>query len=172
MKTFILAGLKLVFENHLELSQDYDEEQASRITRHADGSARKQVAWSGKIKTVLTGSGWIPPGFELLDYDSSMEMSCIAVKGVTSASNIITIPAARRADAGFEPYAIAHVDGARVDTDINSLVANVATVEDVNGATHYTVFYYPKITVFASLPQQRHDVINDRYTWTLEAREA
>lgn len=172
MKTFILAGLKLVFENHLELSQDYDEEQASRITRHADGSARKQVAWSDKIKTVLTGSGWIPPGLEMLDYGSTMEMACISAKGVTSASNIITIPAARRADTGFEPYAIAHVDGARIDTDINSLVANVATVEDVNGASHYTVFYYPKITVFASLPKQRHDVIADRYTWTLEAREA
>jgi hypothetical protein len=172
MKTFILDSLQLVFENHLELSQDYDEEQASRITRHSDGSARKQTAWRGKIKTTLNGSGWIPPGLEALNYSASMEMSCIALKSVTSASNVITLPAARRADAGYEPFAIAHVNGGRVDTVINSLVANVATVEDVNAATHYTVFYYPKITVFASVPQQRHDVMTDTYTWSLEAREA
>lgn len=172
MKTFILATLSLTFESHLDLSQSYDEEQASRITRHSDGSARKQTAWRGKIKTTLNGSGWIPPGFELLDYESSMEMSCIALKSVTSASNIITLPAARRADTGYTPYGMAHVDGARIDTPVLSIVSNVVTLDDVNLASHYTVFYYPKITVFASLPQQQCDVINQKYSWTLEAREA
>lgn len=173
MKTFILANLQMVFENHLELSQSYNIEQAARVTRHADGSARKQTAWGGKLKTTLSGSGWIPPGLSMLDYSASMEMSCIAPRGVTGTSNAITIPAARRADAGFEPWAIAHVDGARVDTVIESIDgSDLATLTAVSGASHYTVFYYPKITVFADPPtQQEHDVMADNFRWQLEARE-
>jgi hypothetical protein len=171
MKTFILGALSLPFEAHLELSQDYEEEIDKRLTRHADGSARQQINWRGKIKTRLTGAGWIPPGFDLLDYENSLEMSCIAAKSVISQDRVITIPSARRADAGFEPCAIASVDGGRVDAAITGTVGNVVIVAPVANAQFYTVFYYPKINVFASLPTQRHDAINDKYSWELEARE-
>jgi hypothetical protein len=169
-RTFILGGLSLPFESHLDLSQDYEEELASRITRHCDGSARKQTCWRGKLKTRISGQGWIPPGFDLLDFESSMEMSCIALRAITSASNVITIPDARRSDRGFAPFAYATVDGGKRDTTM-TLSGNVATVATVTGAAFYTVCWYPKITVFATLPNQRHDAINDRYSWDFEARE-
>jgi hypothetical protein len=169
-RTFILGGLSLTFESHLDLNQDYDEEHASRITRHCDGSARKQTCWRGKLKTRISGHGWIPPGFELLDFELSMEMSCIALRAITSASNVITIPAARRADRGFEPFAYATVNGGKRDTTM-TLAGNVATVAAVSGAAFYTVCYYPKITVFADPPIQRHDAIADKYSWDFEARE-
>jgi hypothetical protein len=171
MKTFILGGLSLPFEAHLELSQDYEEEIDKRLIRHADGVARQQINWRGKIKTRLTGAGWIPPGFDLLDYESSLEMSCIAAKSVVSQDRVITIPSARRSDSGFEPYAIANVAGGRIDAVIASTVGNVITIEPVANAQFYAVFYYPKINVFAALPTQRHDAIADKYTWELNARE-
>lgn len=171
MKTLILGGLSLPFEAHLDLSQDYEEEIDKRITRHSDGSARQTVNWRGKIKTRISGSGWYPPGFDALDYETSMEMSCIAAKAVVSQDRIITIPAARRGDAGFEPYAIANVAGGRIDAAITGTAGNVVTIAAVPDAQFYTVFYYPKITVFTALPTQHHDAINDKYTWELEARE-
>lgn len=171
MKTFILGTLSLPFEAHLELSQDYEEERSERLTAHADGSARKIVNWSGKTRTRLSGSGWIPPGFDALDYETSMEMSCIGARCVTRADRVITIPSARRADAGFEHYAAVTVNGGRQDATIASTVGDIVTVTAVSGAQFYHVYYYPKLTVFASLPTQRHDVINDRYSWELEARE-
>lgn len=170
-KTFILGGLSLPFESHLDLNQDFEEEQSSRITRHADGSARKQTAWRGKLRTTITGQGWIPPGLDMLDYESSMEMSCIALRAVTSLDRVITIPAARRVDRGFEPFAAATLDGGKVDATITGIVGNVVTIAAVPNAQFYTVFYYPKIQVFASLPTQRHDAINDKYSWDMEARE-
>jgi hypothetical protein len=169
-RTFILGGLSLPFESHLDLNQDYDEERASTITRHCDGSARKQTAWRGKIKTKISGRGWIPPGFGLLDFSAPLEMACIALRAVTAAGNVITIPAARRNDQGFEPFAYATVNGGKVDAAL-SLVGNVATVGAVSGAAFYTVCYYPKIQVYASDPTQRHDAIGDLYYWDFEARE-
>jgi hypothetical protein len=169
-RTFILGGLSLPFESRLDLNQDYDEERASRITRHCDGSARKQTAWRGKVKTKITGRGWIPPGFGMLDFSAPLEMSCIALRAVTSSGNVITIPAARRNDQGFEPFAYATVDGGKVDASL-SLTGNVATVGAVSGAAFYTVCYYPKIQVYAGEPTQRHDAIGDLYFWEFEARE-
>jgi hypothetical protein len=171
MKTFILGALSLPFEAHLDLSQSYEEELDKRLVRHADGSARQQINWRGKIKTRLTGGGWVPPGFDALDYDAPLEMSCIAAKMVVSQDRVIEIPEARRADAGFEPFAIANVDGGRVDAAIASTAGDVITIAPVASAQFYAVFYYPKINVFASLPTQRHDAINDKYSWELEARE-
>jgi hypothetical protein len=171
LKTFILGGLSLPFEAHLELGQTYEIEEQSAIIRRADGSAGKQTAWSGKLKTRLTGSGWVPPGFDLLDYDNALEMSCIAARSVVSQDRVITIPAARRSDSGFEPYAQANVAGGLVDATIAGTAGDVITIAPVADAQFYAVFYYPKIQVFASLPTQRHDAISDTYRWELEARE-
>lgn len=170
-RTFKLAGLSIPYQSHLDLAQSYEEERATRVTRHADGSARKQTAWRGKIKTKLTGSGWYPPGLEAIDYDGSLEMHCIAAKCVTSAARVIEIPAARRADYGYAPYAAATVDGGRVEADIDSLVGDVVTVAALAGAQYYHVYYYPRINVFADAPSIDHDAITDKYTWALEARE-
>jgi len=173
MKTLILGTFSLPFESHLQLSQNYEEEQASRLTRHSDGSARKQTAWNGKIKTTITGSGWVPPCFEMLDYESTMELSCIAAKAVAGATNTITIPSARRADAGFEPFGVAVIDGESIETPIVSIDgSHLATLTAVTGADYYIVYYYPKITVFADRLQQQSDIINQTTTWTLNAREA
>jgi hypothetical protein len=169
-RTFILSGLSLTFESHLDLDQDYYDEQASRITRHCDGSARKQTCWRGKLRTRISGQGWIPPGFDLLDYAEPLEMSCIALRAITSGSNVITLPAARRTDRGFEPFAYATVDGGKRDTPL-ALSGDTATVATVTGAAFYTVCYYPKLTVFADPPTQRHDAIADKYSWDFEARE-
>lgn len=171
MKTFILAGLSLPFQSHLDLSQDYEEEMDRRITRHADATARQTLNWRGKIKTRLTGSGWYPPGFDALNYDVALEMHCIAAKSVISAGTVIAIPAARRSDAGFEPFAKAVVAGATVDADM-TLAGDTATVDDVTDAQFYAVYYYPRINVFTALPELRFDAMAEKYTWTLEAREA
>jgi hypothetical protein len=169
-RTFILGGLSLTFESHLDLDQDYIEEQASRITRHCDGSARKQTCWRGKLRTRISGQGWIPSGFDLLDYAEPLEMSCIALRAISSASNVIDLPADRRADRGFQPFAYATVGGGKRDTTL-TLSGDTATVATVDGAALYTVCYYPKLTVFADPPRQQHDAINDKYSWSFEARE-
>ena len=169
--TFILGGLSVPFQSHLDLNQDYEEEQSSRVTRHSDGSARKQTAWRGKLRMRISGNGWVPPGLDTLDYESSMEMSCIALRAVTSTERVITIPAARRSDQGFEPFAAATVDGGKIDAAISNRIGNVYTIAAVSGAQFYHMYYYPKLQVFASLPIQRHDAINDKYSWELEARE-
>lgn len=170
--TFVLGGLSIPFESHIDLTQDYIEEAASRVTRHCDGSARKQTAWRGKIKTRLSGSGWYPPGLDLLDYAETLEMACIAQRAVTSATNTVTIPAARRADRGFAPIAFVTIDGGHQDATISGIVGNVVTVAPVDGAASYTVCYWPKINVIATPPLQQHDVMADSYRWSMEAEEA
>jgi hypothetical protein len=97
-------------------------------------------------------------------------MSCIALRAISSASNVIDLPADRRADRGFQPFAYATVGGGKRDTTL-TLSGDTATVATVDGAAFYTVCYYPKLTVFADPPRQQHDAINDKYSWSFEARE-
>jgi hypothetical protein len=130
----------------------------------SDGTGVKQTAWTGKILSRIRGKGWVPHGLHALDYSASMELSCIAQRSITSASNVIVIPAARRSD--LAPTGFAVVADQLVSTSI-SIATNTATLGTVSGSTFYCVYYYPKITVFAKLPTENNTHTSAEYDWEL-----
>lgn len=164
MSGLIIGGIEIPLAAQLELSQTYEPIQAASIIRMADGGAVKQTAWSGKLLTRIRGKGWAPHGLNALDYSASMELSCIAQRSITSASNVITIPAARRSD--LAPTGFAVVDDQLISTSI-SIVTNTATLGTVSGATFYSVYYYPKITVFANPPTENNTHTSAEYDWEM-----
>ena len=136
--------------------------------RTAAGAAVPQIAWE-RLRVTLSGSGWMPPGLAMLDFSAPMTLKCGLPSSVSSVSNVLTLPAARRTDAGYTPYAWAQTDTGVTNTAV-SLSGDTATCTTVAGAVAYTVMYWPQLTVVcdpASLDMSRAGS-----SWEIVAEEA
>lgn len=170
MSYFQLEGQKVPIESCLNFSQTYEAFGSTALLRMADGSAAKRNNWR-KIKTKLSGSGWLPAGLDGIDYNGQLVLKCAAAKVITSTGTGIVMPAERRSDTGYAPlgYAI-KASGERVDTSI-SISVNTATLGSVAGATHYQVEYFPEITVFAELTTSESSPSDATSSWSIEAEQ-
>ena len=179
---FSLGGIKVSPQGALTFSQTYAVEESAAVVRLAGGGAIKQSSWE-KLAVSTTGTGRWPPGLDSLDYSQPLLMRCAQPREVTGAANVLTLPAARRSDAGFVPIAFALVTPAGDDDMLDSrwqpadvvLAGDVATVAPVSGALLYQAWYWPEITVFATRPQidwaGQPAGAGHAYSWSLDARE-
>lgn len=169
-KAFELGGLLVPVTAALSLTQAIDRVGGRAALRFSNGASLRQEAWR-KLRVSLNAEGWIPLGLDALDFESTMAFKAGVPHALRANSNIITLPAARRADAGYEPYAWAHLPEGDVPTALG-LVGNVATATVVTGALSYTMSYYPQLTVWADPPQQQFDRANATAGWSLALEEA
>lgn len=165
----LIGGLRIGFESAHGLTQTYEELGGSSLHRMMDGSGAKQTHWS-KVRTVIEGSGRIPPGLESLDYTGTIEIQCMAPMAVAHAtSNVFTLPAARRSD--WLPVGYAIKDGRLIRRGC-TVVTNTATVETIAGAQGYQVLYWPRLTCYADKPRRSFDGRTATAGWVLTAEEA
>lgn len=140
----------------------------STTLRMADGTGLKQQAWR-KLRTQISGVGWVPNALQSLDYSQPLQLHCIAPVTLPSATPIVALPVNRRADSGYEPKALAWVAGEAVETEL-SIVGDTATVEAVAEAEFYQVSYWPVLTVFAEF-EETTDTATGVISWQLECEE-
>ncbi len=169
-KSFEIGGLVIPLTAALSLRQRIEVVGGRNALRFADGASLRQMSWE-KLRVTLTGDGWVPLGIGALDFDSTMTLRCGLPEALRNASGIITLPSSRRTDAGYTPYARAHLPDGDVSTTV-SLVGNVATCIAVTGAISYTVSYYPELTVWADHPLQEFDRAGAATTWELNLDQA
>lgn len=153
----------------LESSQTYESIGGNTLHRMLDGTGVKQTNWA-KIKTTLSGSGGLPLGFSGLDYSDLLTLKCGAYRSISSASNVIVIPANRRVDVGYEPTAKKRIDGFYIDAVVN-MAGNTGTVVLDAQATAYMVLYYPQIQVFMNDPSESLDIRSNSTGWSITAEE-
>ena len=169
MSFFEIDGVTVPLQSVVDFTQGYEDFGSSVVHRMMNGDGKQQYNWS-KIKTTLSGRGWIPAGLDGVDFSGSVLLKCAAHKTITSASNVIVLTADRRSDTDFEPRGYAIVAGNRVDTTI-SLPVNTATLGVVAGATSYQVEYFPQISVFAKLTSSDVAVTEANYSWVIKAEQ-
>lgn len=171
MIEFKLGGVVIPIESLDNHSERFTSKRRSTDLLMGDGSTLRQTlsGTEDKLKIRLSGGGWAPIGLTSLDYSSSMTLLCGLRRSIGSASNVITIPSARRSDSGFEPIGLAVVDGELQETTI-SIVSNEATLGVVAGAEGYQVQYWPEITVYADL-EESMDASSATYSWEIIAEE-
>ncbi|MDV7393840.1 hypothetical protein RZS08_20850, partial [Arthrospira platensis SPKY1] len=87
-----------------EIRQTYEAFGGYTLLRLGLGAAVHQETWR-KTRTTLAASGLVPPGLAAIDWAQSHTLGCVAPRSIQSASNVITLPAARRTDAA--PYGFA-----------------------------------------------------------------
>lgn len=164
-----LGGVRVPLHSVLDFEQSYSAIEGGRVLRMTDGAGVKTVHWR-KISTTVSAGGWIPPGLLALDYDEPLVMRCAAPRAIVTAATVVTLPAARRTDAGHEPYAAALVEGDWQAAELD-IAGDTATITPVAGAGAYRVSYYPELTVFASPPEESGDLTRADYRWSIEAEE-
>lgn len=149
IRNLIIGGIQIPLRALTDgFAQDYEEIAGIGRLRLASGTLIPQRAWpaSGyKLRTVISAAGRLPAPLDALDRAAAHEISCARFRMVGGQSNILTLPAGRRLDAGYAPQAFALLDGELVATG-HTLVGHTAFVAAVSGAQHYQVRYWPRFT--------------------------
>ncbi len=166
---FELNDLKIPILGRLDFIQSYEMIGGTITKRMQSGRAIKQTHFN-KIRTVLSGQGWLPVGLDGLNYSEPQTLKCAAPRAISSTVNEFTIPSARRGDYGFEPRGYALVACDLVETII-ILNTDIVTLDIIQGATSYQVHYYPELLVFAEPPQIQGNMSGAEFSWTLTCEE-
>lgn len=167
---FVLGGISVPQNAAMNLQQDLRPIGGASIRRMMNGRGVKQSHWN-KLQILLSAEGMSPPGLSQLDYTGILVFKSGVPRAIRSDSNIITLPAARRSDAGFLPFGKAYFPrGSSVFTPV-SIVSNTATLTTVSGAISYSVFYYPEINVIGDPPNEEFDESSGDFSWSLTLEE-
>ena len=155
----------------LDLEQTYEIIGGETILRTINGTGIKQSTWS-KLRTTISGGGWLPPGLATLDATTQQTVACFVPRAIPCDVNRqATLPAARRSDTGYTPWAVALMpDGSAQETAV-SIQSNVATATAVNGALGYQVNYLPSFTAWVSRPSESGNRGDATYRWEIIAEE-
>lgn len=158
----------------MEFSQDYTPISGATVNRMQNGAAVKQTHWE-KLATSISCSGVIPTAIAQIDFADQYLMRCGAKRAISSSSPNITLPAARRSDAGYEPqgYGLIEDGYGRGEWQESTTVmaGDVAQITPVAGATLYRAYYWPEFYVFSEPPNESANVHGADFNWNLSAEE-
>lgn len=165
-----IDGIRMPLAAAGSISQIYEDFGGFAMLRLGMGATVHQEAWR-KTRTTLSASGLIPPGLAAVDWAVSHTIGCVAPRSIQAASNVITLPAARRSDAA--PYGFA-VDATGLLRPVGvSVAGNAATLAAWTGALSYQVLYYPLMTVRAPAGLRvQYDAAAALAGWELVCEEA
>lgn len=155
-----------------DIDQQYQALGSEGILRAVSGRGIKQMTYH-RLRIQTSGAGWLPAGLAELDFTAQHVLGCVIPRGVPAvfATRQATLPAARRSDSGFTPFATALLAGNRAMSTPVSLAGNVATCTAVTDAVAYRVNYYPAPTVWLMRPNESGSQADASYRWELVAEE-
>lgn len=171
MKTARIGSVDIPHRGGIDLDTTIEWLGGETILRTIGGAGIKQATWS-KLRITFSGGGWIPPGLSGIDTTQQQTVAVAVPSALTAdGSRQATLPTARRADSGYEPWAWAIMpDGGVQDTPL-ALVGNVGTADAVDGALAYQILYYPQITAWLSRPTESGERATASYRWELIAEQ-
>lgn len=174
--TLEIGSIVVPSESLGEFEQTYTELAQTFFRRTADGTGVLRSIGNTKLRTVINGVGWIPSALENIDRSTTHVIRCAMTRTASSGSTTVTLPAARRSDAGHQPIGFALVGDQLVSSvitnlaDINSAVTNDATLTAIAGASGYRVHYFPEITA-AIVSAECQGTGGASFNWSFEAEE-
>lgn len=166
MPDVIFGGLPIVLHAGAP-SQSDSPLLGEAVVRLALGTGVKMTHWS-KAAGTISGSGWMPPGLDGLDYSQPLELRLTSQECMTAAGLVYALTSTPRAD--VEPWAQALVDG-EWEPAVCSYADGVATVLAVPGAILYSVQWMPSYMVFASKPPKSMDPATAAFGWQIDWQE-
>lgn len=173
MRIAELGGVPIPILALLPSGQTFDPMTRETIHPMGDGSSEKQVLAGsvGKLRTTIRGEGPIPPGLDGLDFTGPLLLKSGAGREITSTSNVITIPSARRGDAGYVPWGRAFVNDKPISTPV-AMSVDEATLTIVTGASAYQVLWYPQFNVLVEGGLRKtEDLTGATVRWSLNMRQ-
>ena len=168
---FILGGVIVHLVSAADFTQSFRRVGGGRVRRRTQNGGVKTAEHWNKLSTSITGSGRIPSGLSGLDYNAQMELSSGSPESITSASNVIVIPANRRSDTDHDPYGFAVFSDHVIATPV-SISGDTATLTPIANAQGYNIAYFPKITVVAEEPVESFNRSQGIFSWSIQAEES
>ena len=168
MRNLVIGGIEVPVKASHTLSQNYKPVQAVSRVRMGSGALKQQTSWADKLITDISASGLLPAGLQMLDYSQPITIKGVAERTVTSASNVITVPTARRADYGVEGRALV---GDKWQITAVSMGGDIATLTIVASATAYQAIYWPELTCYCDPPTDNRNARAAVYSWDLVGEE-
>ncbi|MNQ83219.1 hypothetical protein D3C85_982920 [compost metagenome] len=163
----MLGGIPIRLHNGPP-QQEYDVlESGSTVVRRSGGAAVKMTHYT-KAVIAISGSGWMGPGFEGLDFSEPLELRCTQQDSLTTTALTGTIPGTPRPDKA--PWALAFIEGDWTLTPV-AMAGLDFTITEVPGALQYQVCWMPLFTVFCRPPRRAMDPSNNTHTWSFTAEE-
>jgi len=141
--SLIIAGVDVSIISWLTFDQNIEPISGSSVRRMTNGAAFKMAGWR-KHRFSLSASGWVPAPLLAVDYDSPFEVELPLPVALNAAESLPT---------GWTSRAAPWVE---------------TTVTDQAGNSVRLV--YPKITVIAEPPRQRHG-LDGSPSWELVCEE-
>lgn len=170
--TLEIGNIVVPRETFLEFDQEYEMLEAADFARLADGTGVLRTAWTGKLRTLMSGKGWAASAFAGLAQGAVYTLKCAAPLPVDGTTTSITLPTARRSDTDHEPVGYAHTaDGRLVETPITGIVSNVATLTAVDNALGYRVEYLPQVSVVILRNTCKYAQASNDFAWSIEAEQ-
>lgn len=162
----MLGGVPIV-PHAGSVSQSITPLGGPEIVRLSGGVGVPMTHWE-RSAIALSGSGWMPPGLDGLDYTQPLELRCTKQLSIVSTSTSFVINGTPRPD--FAPWALALVGRDWVEAEVALSGAN-AEVTPVTGATAYQVCWMPMFTVSAKRPQGDMDPSAATHGWQINCEE-
>lgn len=166
-----IDGLALPIEWAGSLTDDDEEFGGFGFLRMANGSTIYQERWK-KRRLTIQGQCYRPPALQGVDWSGGFELGWIKPDGIIQASNVFTLPVARRSDAWILAYANLLRGGVlTAEPTAVSVVGNTATATPVAGAESYSVHWFPLLTMRGPRPRITHDINAGTFSFSLRAEE-
>ncbi len=148
MEEVLLDGLPLGPLAGLEVSQTYERIGGASLYRGRSGRGRKQTHWQ-KLKTTLSAQGWMPAALAAVDESVPHVLDCLQPRSLIGIGRQFALPVCRP---DVEPVGYAVVAEQLVQTGV-AVAGNTATLAAVDGAAHYQVLYWPRLTGFVTVSE-------------------
>lgn len=164
----MLGGVSIV-PHAGTVSQSITPLGGPEIVRLSSGAGVPMTHWQ-KSAIALSGSGFMPPGLDGIDYTQALELRCTKHLSIVSTGTSFVLAGTPRPD--FSPWALALVGQQWVETDLVLDGADVMVIP-IPGASAYQVCWMPMFIVSAKRPQGDMDPANNvtPHGWQITCEE-
>lgn len=177
MKTLMIGNIEIPVRSSLEIEQTYEPIGRETILRTTSGlGIKQQVSWN-KIRTVISGSGWMPTGLAQLDTSIIQTVACVVPRSVSTSFDA-TLPLGRRFGPGYDPWGQAVMPDHGVvevpllaDPYSTGAFDLYAINQGVQDALGYHIFYYPLLSCWIQRPIESGNRGDASYRWELVCEE-
>lgn len=166
----IVDGVPVHFRAGHKIQQSYEHIGGRTIQRLYNGDAVIQEGWK-KLKTRITGNGWLPNALMTVPTDQAVELHCVVplAEWLGNITGEIPAPEKGRNDGAYKPYFFALVNGDYVDCPVVDEGSGLV-IRPIDSATDYLMCWFPVLQVVATV-RTNTDLEGNVISWVFEGEE-
>ena len=165
----VLGGIRILPDAG-PIRQRYERLAGGSAVLRMHGGRGVKMTHFRKWRTAISGSGWLDPGLEDLDYSGGVELLCIMPRGKDGTGPNFILPPAATIRPDVAPWGLVRVGANWLETGI-TMAGNVAQLGPAPGASRYRLCWLPRMVVFSEGLVSDYDESTGRYDWSLDAEE-